>query len=429
MGKTHDKSHMKTIESHKFILTECDGDANHNKWWKIELLDDDSVVTSWARVGKSAQSKTFPNAGKRFLEKKIAEKIKKGYSKLKVIEQGQSVEITNGSNLKSIARSQILKSNTNTLLSDLIDRLVESNIHTITSNTQITYNSGIFSTPLGIVTSDALIDARRLLGEIAPIVRNHKSISNGNELLSQYLRLIPQDIGMKKFNISTIIPDDAALQKQMQLVDSLEASYNAITPNINDNTLSPHITPEAVFKVDLDILQDSKEYNRLVNWVKTTNHSVHGYGSVKIQNIYSIKIHQNWNNFNDTLSDMKEVFHGSNESNLLSILKSGLKVSPPSTTYITGKLFGDGHYGALDSSKSLQYTFGKFSGQRAVYGYLFVADFAMGKMYFPTSYGGYLPSGYTSIWAKKEKTGLRFDELIVPTDNQVRLKYLIELSI
>ena len=57
-----------------------------------------------------------------------------------------------------------------------------------------------------------------------------------------------------------------------------------------------------------------------------------------------------------------------------------------------------------------------------------VMDFSLGNTYMIKSYGGSKPPGYDSIWAKKENTGLRFDELIVPTDSQVRIKYLLEVK-
>ena len=57
------------IETHKFILAECD--ENHNKWWEIELFDNNDIVTRWARVGNDPQSKTFTGVGRIFMEKKI----------------------------------------------------------------------------------------------------------------------------------------------------------------------------------------------------------------------------------------------------------------------------------------------------------------------------------------------------------------------
>ena len=416
------------IETQRFILTECD--ENHNKWWEIELLDNNDIITRWARVGNDPQSKTFIGVGKSFMDKKIREKTKKGYSPLKTI--GSSSAASSSTSVKSnvelheIARKQIIKTS-NPILEKLIKRLVDSNIHKITSNTQITYNSttGLFSTPLGVVSMEGIVEARELLAKMTTFVRSNKFNSDLNGLLSQYLRIIPQNLGMKRFSAETILPDDNAIQKQADLISSLESSYQALQTN---SLVTTGAVEESVFKTDLDVLNDSTEIDRLTRWFSQSNHSSLGYGNVKIRNFYKIKIHDYWNNFNEKLGNLKEVWHGSGIGNVLSIFKTGLKVSPPATTKITGKMFLDGHYGALDSSKSMQYTFGRFNGQYSDDGFLFVADFSLGNTYYIKTYGGGKPAGYDSIWAKKENTGLKFDELIVPTDSQVRLKYLLELK-
>lgn len=51
----------------------------HNKMWIGHLFDNDLVVTEWAKIGYPTQSKSFPNAGEEFLEKKVNEKLSKGY--------------------------------------------------------------------------------------------------------------------------------------------------------------------------------------------------------------------------------------------------------------------------------------------------------------------------------------------------------------
>ncbi len=63
----------------KKIEMECINDDSC-KMWVGHLFDNGLVVTEWSRIGAdTTQSKSFPNAGADFLEKKVAEKIKKGY--------------------------------------------------------------------------------------------------------------------------------------------------------------------------------------------------------------------------------------------------------------------------------------------------------------------------------------------------------------
>ena len=149
------------VESKKFVWSEVGKDdkgnpINHNKWWQVILYDNDDVMTKWARVGKVPQSKLFSGVGKSFLEEKINEKLKRGYTEAQTIDpladvQPATAPIAKGS-LKEIARSQILKTSGHPVLDRLIDRLVQSNVHKITSNTQLRLNdaTGLFQTPLGV---------------------------------------------------------------------------------------------------------------------------------------------------------------------------------------------------------------------------------------------------------------------------------------
>ncbi len=413
------------IEEKNLIFAEVG--QNSNKFYRLQLLDDDSILAVYGRVGITEQRTSY-TGGRTFFEKQIRAKLKKGYTELKVVSGGSAVTTSTVANgdLGAIAKRQILKTS-NPELDKLIDRLVKANIHKITSSTSLTYNNttGLFQSPLGVVLPEAISDARNLLVTIKQRVEkgDYKS-AEFITAVNGYLRLIPTRAGMR-LRPEVIFPDDAAIQAQGDILDSLEASYKALqrpTPSSSSQN------DEKVFDVELDILNDDSERQRISKWFHSSNHRIHGYGSVKIANFFKVKIKNNWDNFASSLGNVTEVFHSTSESNLLSILKSGLKVSPPSTTYLSGAMFDRGHYGAIDSSKSLQYTFGRFGGRVGESGWTFVAEFAMGNTFFIKTYGGTLAKGYDSIWAKANLTGLRFDELIVPTDRQCRLKYLLEVK-
>jgi poly [ADP-ribose] polymerase 2/3/4 len=416
------------IKKYELIMTEAQ--SNNNKFWRGILYDDGTGCSEWGRVGYDANVTPYPSHT--VVEKKMKEKIKKGYTELKIVSDGP-VASNGGSavrnaDLHAIARSELLKSG-NSQLERIIKRFVDSNVHKITANTQITYNSttGLFATPLGIVTGDGLVEARNILAQLAPIVRNHKYGANADALLSKYLRIIPQNIGMKKFSAESILPDDNAIQKQSDLIDSLESSYQAL------QTAKPAATPgtapkEQVFKVDFDIMSDVRERQRLTNYFERSKKSMHNYDNVRVKEIYQVTIHEMHNGFARPLGNIKEVFHGTSQANCLSILKSGLKVSPPSTAAIAGKMFGNGVYGAINSTKSLGYTFGRWGqGSSSDSGWLFICDFAMGKQYDVHSSCTGAPRGYDSVWAHAGHS-LYNDELIVYRNNQVTIKALIETT-
>lgn len=414
----------------KLTLIFSDAVDNHNKVWYGELYDNNDVITRWGRVGYDLQSKTFPGAGEEFLLTKEREKLKKGYTPAKVVDgdsSGGKTATVVVSNLHEIAKKQLVKSS-HPVLDKLIDRLVKSNVHKITSTTNITLNdtTGLFQTPLGVVTPDAITEARDLLVKALPAVKAGQYDANLDRIVSEYLRLIPQNIGMK-FNVRNILPDVAAIQRQNDILDSLEASYQAISSGkVASKDASQSDKPlESVFKVDLDI-ETGPDAARLEKWYETSKKSMHGYNHVKIRNIFRVKIHDMAAAFvND---NPKEVFHGTSEANCLSILKSGLKCSPPSTATIAGKMWGNGIYGAINSSKSLGYTFGRWGQRGGESGWLFICQFAMGKIYYPRGYGtcSRPPAGYDSVWATVANTGLHHDELIVYENNRCNITFLLE---
>lgn len=425
---------MATLTKKLTLICADDGSTDgvqHNKVWHGELYDNDTVITKWGRVGYDLQSKEFPGAGESFLMKKEAEKIKKGYTAAKIIDTAVPVHNTAPvgiTNLQEIAKAQITKSASKSpILDKLIERLVSSNVHKITSSTNITLNdsTGLFQTPLGIVTPDAIVEARSILASALPFVRRGRYDGELPKLVTNYLRLIPQNIGMR-FNVQNILPDVDAIQKQNDILDALEASYQAITKAKPTNS-KKNDAPEQVFKVDLDV-ETTGDADRLIRWFETSKKRMHGYDNVKVKNIFRVKIHEMFQNFDP--KNVKEVFHGTSEANNLSILKSGLRVSPPQTAAIAGKMWGNGVYGALNSTKSLGYTFGRWGQSSGQSGWLYICQFSMGNVYYPNVHGESShfkpPQGYDSTWATATKTGLNHDELIVYKNNRVNITHLLE---
>jgi poly [ADP-ribose] polymerase len=206
---------------------------NNNKYWNAKAFDDGTWSAEWGRVGCETPDSGAWDESKKTLDSVVRSKIKKGYTEQKTIGEAvvsaSSDAPVKNTDLHAIAKAQILTTSS-PVLDRLIKRFVDANVHKITSSTQITYNSttGLFTTPLGIVEQSGLVAARDLLANLAPFVKNHKFGPDADKILCQYLRIIPQSLGMKRFSTETVIPDDNALQRQLDLVDSLESSYQAM---------------------------------------------------------------------------------------------------------------------------------------------------------------------------------------------------------
>jgi poly [ADP-ribose] polymerase len=412
------------MEVEKVKLVFSDLKANSYKFWQAELHDDGKVVAEFGVVGaKNPQSKDFGNVGRSFFEKKIREKERKGYSRAKVLMEG-AVNTTTAANtsLSDIALSQINLSDTS--LKTLIKRLADSNVHKITNSTSISFNNGVFQTPLGIVTKDGISEARILLDYFFKNIKKNGQ-DDFNQRIDDYLKIIPRPKG-GGLQYEDIFPTVDVVKKESDVLDALENSVDiALKTTVKDGKAG-----EKVFNLNMSLVTDQKVIKRIQDWYNRTNKAMHNYTNVKIVNIYEVDIVDYNTDFVKNPVNVKEVWHGSSQSNILSILKSGLNVRPPSTAAIAGALFGSGVYGSETSSKSLGYSLGRWGQSSGNNAWLFVCNFEMGNPYYPTTYGiNSIPSGYDSCWALPHKTGLHNDELIVYNSNQIKIKYLLELKV
>lgn len=417
---------MAVIKTVRMICSNIDG--NNNKFWNADLHDDGNVFVLYGRVGYAGQSEgPFPG-GQAFLDKKIKEKKKKGYIEFDGIAMESSkTTVSVVPDVKEVAKRQIQFSSPQ--LEKLIERLAASNIHNITSSTKITYdvNTGLFSTPLGIVTPASIDEARNLLALIKAQKENGKDEHFG-PAINRYLMLIPHDFGMTKVQHFV---DSMDFMQELNTLDSLEASYTSFTTSVKESKVDKTIE-EQIFNVKLDTLDNGHpDFKEIDKWFENSKRKAHGYDNVRIKNAYIVDIKDNSDSFEKSgkvLGNITRVFHGTSEANLLSILKSGMKVSPPSTAYIAGKMWGNGCYFAIHSSKALGYTLGRWGNTVHKSGWIFVCDIAMGNIDYPKNTCHKPKTGCDSIWATPANTGLFHDELIVYDNSQINIKFLLETT-
>ena len=424
------------IEHKKFSLTELG--SNKNKFWNVTLFDNDDVHSQWGRQGdgnKSGQQKTWSSVGKSFMLKKIREKEKKGYRENKTIESSGSISASSisNNNLKDIASKQIKASCK--LVQDLVDYLVKVNAHQIlTAVNGITYDTSTaqFKTTQGIVVPEQVDRARKLLSNLSDlvVVQDYDNY-DFEDSLNEYLSLIPRNFGRRRMEPKDILPDLTAVQKENDVLDGLDASFaGAIkTPNKKKNEETPEI-----FNVEMELIEDKKIISKINSYYEKTKKTMHQSYRYKLKRIYKVYINtvvKSFENYGKPLGNIKELFHGTKCSNCLSILKQGLVIPPASSSYCTGRLYGNGVYASDISSKALNYAtnYWNRSGNSDRI-FMFIVDFAMGKVYSPTGkYGvNYPPKGYDSTFAKSGKSGVYNNEMIVYKTSQVNLKYLLEFE-
>jgi poly [ADP-ribose] polymerase len=318
----------------------------------------------------------------------------------------------------------------------VLKQFAQENIHRITSTTSLSFTSAGLETALGPVTESHIARARAELSQIQTLVKEHGEGQNllgatGKEiklLNNKYLSLIPHTFG-RKIQQSDWIIDDRKLIEEFDLLDQLEAAVKLGLKS--DNT-----EQEAFKELDTHIepLTDKDEYEKLVTTVNATKAHSH-LSRWHVKKIYKVIIDKERNRF-ATLGETKfgnpgEFFHGSQNCNLLSIMLGGLIIPPHNASHVTGRMFGNGIYGANSSTKSLNYSVGGWSGRGNKFSnsFLLRVTFAMGKTYEPTrSMGSGPPAGYDSISAFAKNTSLANDEFIVYKLEQCTVTHLMEME-
>lgn len=420
-----------TTKEARYVLTNIEN--NNNKFWNIRLFADGSCETHWGRVGEDGQRKSAGVFSETQFDAKCREKENKGYRLQKTLANtATNTKAAEGSRLSGIAADQISCDSPETTA--LVRYLARVNVHRILESTTLSYDEskGTFSTPLGIVTADALIEARGLLATIGDLVSEGDfSPKTFSAPLNDYLMLVPQNIGRAKPDPQVLFPDIEAVRKQNGILDSLQASLDMVL-NAPENAEEARkaIIPK-LFEAKLTLVEDVFEIERIRRKYRETRQNMHVCNHLDVKRVFKVELPAMAQAFEEgmKLGNVQELWHGTRAGNLLSILKSGFVIPPSNAPHCTGRLFGNGVYFANSSTKSLNYAYGYWGGGgRDENCFMFLADVAMGKYYVP-KYGENLPkAGFDSTWAKRNESGVQNDELIVYNTKQVCPRYLVEFA-
>ena len=401
--------------------------ANSNKVWRGSLKNDGTFIAEWGRIGNALQHKNYclgsVTLARDKFERTKRQKLRKGYTEAQLLDQDfQQTTVITTKELEAIARSQI-KHGRDPRSKELIRYLVKSNIHQITSQTDITYNAatGGFTTPLGIVTPKAIAEARQYLIQIAATRKSNKY--RLGQLLSKYLRLIPQALG-NKIDESQFC-DSQEIQRQYEILNALDAAVTV-------DSQSQPVFECAINRVPGSTTEGKKIFRQINQLYKSTINQNHLAAKYKLRRIYELDIPSMRTAFTakaKTIGNVKQHWHGTKASNLLSILKQGLIIPPADATQCTGRMFGNGIYGSEQSTKALNYATNYWnpSGEDEERVFMLLCDFAMGKEYYPKGANRRFPvSGYDSTYVAPGKANTINQESIVYSIEQVNIKYLCE---
>jgi len=454
--KQNDTSRNGFNETTAYKVLHCGNvEGNNNKFYCIELQHKKSSgeYRLFTHYGRLLTSQVFGVRGpgdKHELEVEMGRIVKKKLTGKKIKENGETrvekyeeidtVAPTIGSenirgktiqtkSVKGVDTSDIK----NKKIIRIIDQVVEENVHNIQNLTTLKLTVNGFETPLGPVTKPHVQKARNALDIMNALLVNdvldkmEEAVRSAN---NKYYSLIPHQFGRK------ITEDDWILtsEKLVEEYDLLEQLESAVTMGA---ALKQGASKKlSALGIEIEELPKGAEYRRIEEKVystRGTNHThmnVYNYG---VKNIFTMKIpneRQTFEKIVKQLGNKKELFHGSRNCNILSIMKNGFMIPPCNAPHVTGRMFGAGVYAAKHSTKALNYSTGwwKNSDNRYDNCFMFLVNFAMGKIYETQTqlYSG-VPSGYNSIWAKPGRS-LQNDEFIIKQVNQSTITHLVEMN-
>src|SRR5258707_4590287 len=339
----------------KFILSSLE--SNNNKIWEIEWFPDNTVKTTWGRVGSSTQTKTKPVSFSG-VEALMASKMREDYKELELHCPVVVMAAPDGTAIDP----KIVQ------LTDLIMRAAGSMINSYLS-----------------VTVDALsvsqVNRGRTILKKVVDLRSASSRQQLLDLVKEFYNTIPTKLP------SRIDPDQivrefvADLHDQEDRLDQLEAGLATHTATLSGQN------PLGDVKIKVPS-QTSKAYEQVVDYVLRT-----AGGRLNVRDVFSIEIPNERKAFaTETVGkgNVLSLFHGTRNHNVRHILRTGLIVP---ITPANGRRMGDGVYFSDKAQRSLAYCGGR-SNQLVI----FLVVIALGKGWSTTgTYSGKkAPYGFES---------------------------------
>lgn len=339
----------------------------------------------------------------------------------------------------------------------VLNQLFAENVHNITSATAFKMTAHGLETPLGPLTLDHITKATAALDELKKYVPDDGTAADLRDntirdINTQVFSLIPRPFARGyRIQDSDLICTAQRLVEEYDLLDQMRSTVQ-ITRDADDTKHDLGLTMELSDKGTTDELfhyfNSTRNHGSLSGWHPvrcydvTSRHERERFtqraARLEQESINATKVtHRSMKNSRDIVTDydVVDLFHGTRNSNVLSMLLNGFVVPPVNAPHVTGRMYSAGCYGANISTKALNYSLGNWSRSGLSYGsnhkknaFMFITKFAMGKIFYaPRALPGGAPREFNSIYAPGG-ADLQNDEFIVRDPSQATLTHLIEIE-
>ena len=390
-------------------LVKVEPGENNNKFYQMLDSGDGNFVCKYGRIGNTGyQTKTYPISK---WDSQYKSKIKKGY-----VDNSRLVAETT---ITPNKKKEYLDIN-NPSIAQIVARLQSMARQAIKDNYTINSN---------LVTVKMIDEAQLILNNLI----DTEDIELFNKILVDLFKTIPRKMGKVKDYLAKENKDySEIIQREQDLLDIMKSQVieHSIEESYEENTIEVENNKTILDAMGLQFEEVTQE--------ELSEISNKFYSAWKVINL---KTQERYDKFiaNEKIKDQRLLFHGSRSENIWSIINSGL-VLRPSKVVINGKMFGFGCYFAPKAKKSLGYTSlsgSRWSNGNSNSGFMALFNVAYGIPYNVYSFDSKFYNlnyenlqnmcpGANSLHAHAGSM-LYNDEIIVYKEEQITIRYLIEL--
>lgn len=389
LGKAH--VYNEDADVYDVMLNQTNLQFNNNKYYLIQLLEDDSakaysVWLRWGRVGKIGQNNLVSCGAnlaqakdtfkKKFFDKtknewehrasfeKVAGKYDMVFMDYSTEDKGEEKAVVPSATQKKPCQ---LNSKVQSLLELICDlKAMEECVLEMKFDTK--------KAPLGKLTAEQIRAGYASLKRIEECLKKKGSNKELLDACNQFYTRIPHDFGLRT---PPIIRSEEELKEKITLLETLSDIQIAVKMVQSNVKSDEHPLDRQYHSLNCQLQPldtDSNEYKVIEKYLKSTHAPTHTDYTMTLLDVFAVEREGEKDNFNSELQNRMLLWHGSRLSNWVGILSQGLRVAPAEAP-VTGYMFGKGIYFADMSSKSANYC---FASQKNNQGLLLLSEVALG---------------------------------------------------
>ena len=391
--------------------------ANNNKYYNL-FPEGDQFRVEYGRVDATKTTRYYHISK---WDSQINSKLKKGYKDVTDLKKDLVEEIS------SANPESPYKEIENAAVRAIVEKLQSMARETIQKNYTVKASS---------VTQDMVDAAQQIIDALANACT---VVDEFNENLLKLFTVIPRKMGNVRDYLANKTDDFAQIiSKEQDLLDVMRGQIY-VKP---ENEPVEHVEKkQQTILEELGLAMEEATADDIALIKTLMNESANKFR--KAWRVTNLKTQERFDKFvsDNNIKDTRLLFHGSRSENFWSIIKTGL-VLRPTNAVITGKMFGYGCYYAPKCAKSIGYT--SLSGSYWAHGgnntaYMALFDVAYGTPYdvynFDSKYYNLdynrlqqFKPGANCLHAHADRGMLRNDEIVVYKEEQMTIKYLIEIG-